>query len=435
MKSICSNVKVKMTIGVILFLLAEVVLTRIGFNDAFPWVNILLLMGLIVLIIKCVDQENNNSIWIRNILILGCIARIFLMYISIYGGGKFGIPFINTDEHIYLEALEKYLYGKELYATWYKTFVYWVMCIFGYAREMIHLLNIICFALSYWILQKMFNKYEIREKLQMFGFLLFSFFPTYLLLSSSHLREGFMIFFGIIALYAFDRIIDEKKYSYIVLMVISVGVAAIFHSGAISLLAPFVLWLIFYDKEENKFVVNKKKVYFLVALALFAVVIITSPIGRLALAYLPMSLTDALVQIQDRVNVATVRARSNYLMNIEANDMYDILFWWPLKMFYFQFSPLPDNWSSVTDVIGFLTDSLFYIIASVLFIKLSFVKKYRWNGLFFLAQMVCFQVVYAWGTTNAGGAMRHRVKIMGVVLAGVVYALEMLLREKRNKKC
>lgn len=438
MENVCNKnaykKKLIVIVGIILFLIAEVVLTKIGFNDAHPWVNVLLFVGIIVVAIKWVGIEYKETIAIRNLLLIGCVARLVLMFLMIYKDGIIDFPYVG-DEHLYFEALDIYTgVASLLDRTWYKLFIYMILCIFGGARESIHFINILAYVGSFLLLVKLFDKYEIRYKLKLLGLFVFSFFPVYLLVSSSHMREGLMVFAGIVALYAFDKVVNEKKYLYISIIFVASLICAIFHSGAFVILVPFIIWIFFFEKEKNSFVMTGRKLLVLgiiITLALFAIL---SPFGKLVLSYLPSDMDGFIGNIEWRMYKAGLEGRANYLMDIEVNSMRDVFLWWPIKMVYFQFSPLFGDWTKIKDVIGFLTDSIFYIVASGLFVRLIICRRYRWHGLFFLMQMLCFQFVFAWGVMNAGAAIRHRSKIFGILLVGVVYAIEMLLRERKGTK-
>ena len=76
------------------------------------------------------------------------------------------------------------------------------------------------------------------------------------------------------------------------------------------------------------------------------------------------------------------------------------------------FSPVPWNWRSATDIIAFIFSSLFYAYVFFKSIPLLHNSKHSslTNALFMTALLTL--LLFGWGVSNAGTALRHRDKMV-----------------------
>ena len=89
-------------------------------------------------------------------------------------------------------------------------------------------------------------------------------------------------------------------------------------------------------------------------------------------------------------------------------------------MIYFWISPTPRFWNSSVDIIGFLFDSvpMFFIFIQI-FKNIRREKRYS-KSLAGLYILLAYTIIYAWGTANAGTAMRHRDQFLGIMVMSVL---------------
>lgn len=89
-----------------------------------------------------------------------------------------------------------------------------------------------------------------------------------------------------------------------------------------------------------------------------------------------------------------------------------------LRMFYFLFSPLPWEARGIVDLFSFALDGLLVLVLLAYMVKQM---KNRQKKPYLIATMVCvfaFAGIYAWGTRNAGTAIRHRMLVWGILIMG-----------------
>ena len=128
----------------------------------------------------------------------------------------------------------------------------------------------------------------------------------------------------------------------------------------------------------------------------------------------------------------SVRGGSGYVLpGNGANSLGEMLLYTPIRAIYFMLSPMPKYWRGIEDVITFLICSVPHIIGGILFMKrivYEKIKDRRRNFLIpiFCAVVVC-SIIFGWGVSNAGTAIRHRDKFL--CLSVIVLAIEFDMRK------
>ncbi len=110
------------------------------------------------------------------------------------------------------------------------------------------------------------------------------------------------------------------------------------------------------------------------------------------------------------------RGGSAYLQGFAIDDYSDMALSVPLRLIYFFFSPLPWDIRSVGHLLGFL-DVLLYA-----FCFREFWRAYKANALspkvlMVLGVVMTIALAYAFGSSNAGTAIRHRAKFSYALVA------------------
>ena len=135
-----------------------------------------------------------------------------------------------------------------------------------------------------------------------------------------------------------------------------------------------------------------------------------------------------------QVNAAAAQAaagRSAYLEDFSVSGYGDLAAVAPLRVIYFYFSPLPWTISSPVHLLGFL-DAVIYMWAFVMLWR-----SYRSNAIspklaLVLGIVMTLSLVYAFGTSNAGTAIRHRAKFSYALVAIACAARGRYLIQQRH---
>jgi hypothetical protein len=88
-------------------------------------------------------------------------------------------------------------------------------------------------------------------------------------------------------------------------------------------------------------------------------------------------------------------------------------------MFYFVAAPLPWNWRGLSDIIAFCFSSTIFLYAYI-----RAYQEIRWSEssdhktMIVICSILALSsaLIFAWGVSNAGTAVRHREKFMAVYI-------------------
>ena len=298
--------------------------------------------------------------------------------------------------------------------TYYVNFLSGLYFLFGDQRILAQFLNVLLWVFSVIYLLKTLEIHEINKDLKFVVISIFSFFPTSLFMSSILLRESLIIFFITLSLFYFFNWYHTKKLKDYLVGIILAMCSMIFHSGMIGFTLAYVIALLF-SKNKESIKRNNNNLLYLVILIIF---------------FFTLNLNEELflgkfnnLQLEEILSTSTPSiGSSNYLQSFSNLHSYQFILIIPLKIIYFYFAPLPMDWRGVTDAVSFLFDSFLYVylLSSISFSvkKSKLDKKLKVIILIILFISSC---VFALGTVNAGTAMRHRYKLLPILL--IIYSL------------
>ena len=128
-------------------------------------------------------------------------------------------------------------------------------------------------------------------------------------------------------------------------------------------------------------------------------------------------------------------AGSDYLTGRYLTGYFDIIPMTIQRIYYHSFSPTPDMWRGLTDVIAFFFSTApVYLLSLVLWSVSLFYKKIDAYRCVLFLEVFITVGVYAWGNKNAGSALRHREKILSLVIMLAIYSLNIIIQGKKRAK-
>lgn len=271
------------------------------------------------------------------------------------------------------------------------------------------------------------------NKKALLGMGIFLFFPHNIIFSSIVLRESMLVFFVAFSLYMFFRYTYEKKLSLLFLSFILLSLASLLHAGVIFISIGYLYFLL-KEKGYTKTQLLKKPLVFML---IITIVIVLFAFDDIFLRKLDQF--DSVDSIVTEVSKGTENTGgSAYLQGYEINSLRDVALYAPLKLIYFFFSPAPWDIRNINDVIALLLDALIY---SYFFIQLfKKVRNIDWrepkNQLFIslLFAVLITGLIFALGTSNAGTALRHRYKILVVIILAVFVPIKHKIKKNKNTK-
>ena len=253
---------------------------------------------------------------------------------------------------------------------------------------------------------------DVSPMIQKTILLVAAFFPNSLIMSAIFLREIIPTLFVALSLYYFLLWYKNQVISYIVVSLIMLAIAAIFHSGVIGIFVGFAFFFLFYKKENNTFRFSTQTIVAFIVVGGLAYFTATQ-FGDVMFKKFKGAeeMEDIYAQANSRLG------ESAYLTGMTINNPVQFIIYGPIKAFYFLTAPLPMNWRGGMDIFSFFFDSLIY------FITLWFIWKNWWAirhkkplivGLILTLIGVAF--IFGIGVSNAGTAIRHRQKIIPLML-------------------
>ena len=113
-------------------------------------------------------------------------------------------------------------------------------------------------------------------------------------------------------------------------------------------------------------------------------------------------------------------ADSIYLPQLKINNIREAIIYSPIRGLYFLISPTPFYWRGIVDVLSFMLDSSIYIIFIMESIRVLKNREIVLNNkvivLGLLLSIFVFTIIFGLGVNNSGTAIRHRNKILILVL-------------------
>lgn len=382
-------------------------------DNMYFFVSIIIILFNAILIGGFLIKDKSESDKRINVIIfVSFIIRIFIMLLDIFG---YNLVFSGMDsESFYRAAIGEIIFPHN-YVYFLKNLFFFV----GNSRLAAEYLNTILSLFSILSIKKICKLLNVKDNF--FPIALFALAPVNILLSGCLLRESIMIFLNCLSLLYFVKWYKTNKLSNFLISCILVFLSAWFHSGMIIGILGYGLFYILYNHKTDS--INFHRSTFLAIAIVFSVFIILYKLfGN--------SVTLYFNKIKSLEDIGAIRdiGNTDYLTFITTpNSILQLLVWSPLKLIYFYFSPMPWDCYSFGTVAVFLFSSTIYIF---LFYNILKNKNKKMISKMLLFLVLLTSLVYSWGTTNAGTAMRHREKLLPFLV--VIYAVER--KEKKYEK-
>ena len=411
-------------IGMMITALFRVIIPQIN-TDFLLWPVIA--VSLICFIIYFYNSADNNY---RIYILLAIILRFTLLLWNVYCRNIYTLPGVGTDtENFYTTASivsdDLSLLGRTLYGGYYSRYLALVYFVTGPSYLFGSYLNFLYGLIIISKLLHLINDEHIilTEKEKLTAIILLSFEPTNMIICSSLRRESLIAMFlscSVWEIYCWYYYGNSTR--WINALVFSL-LASSLHAGVIGVLTGYIVIILFYSKTKEHWDFNFKTIVLGIVFALVGAV--------LFFRYRGVFLNKLIVEDQEELFHRMERAVGGaaYLRSMRINSFSDFLLYIPLKLLYFLFAPMPWDWRGLSDVLAFTIDSTFYIF--LIRSAISGMRKARTNPVAFAMCLSFFAsaVIYAAGSSNSANAMRHRMKLL-FMLVGVY----VLVHSEKNRK-
>lgn len=297
-----------------------------------------------------------------------------------------------------------------------------VYSVFGRDPFLLQMLNVFLGTVSVIVVYKT-AKELMPEKFALIPAWLFALHPTLIEQSAVFLREAVIVLFFALSIYYFVRWVKTLSPVHVLLSVLFMVVCSVFHGGMV--FGLFALSLaVFLIIFRNSFITlqsRKVKRGFLPTLLIViaGVFIVFTFIEIPRIAYIgDLQNLFTLSELTERTSYALeVRQMGTavYLEWLTVSSPLDLVWQTPIRLAYFLYSPFPWDITEIRHIKGFI-DSGFMLYITYLVVK--FRKELWGNPIYrylFILLIIC-TVVYSFGTTNFGTAIRHKAKFLPLIV-------------------
>lgn len=414
---------------VLLLEVLVVALFKSSINN-FELVSIVMLIINIVFVTVYISRFKKSLLFI---IYIGFVLRMLFLFWDVFGRHIFILPGSGGDtEGFYntgiLISQNISLIDDTLYGGVYSKFLGLLFYLIGPQRIVGQYINVLLGLTIVIILIKTLKLLGVKEKFVILSAVLISFFPNSIIFSSILLREALISFFVLISFYLFVKWYRYNKNTHIMFSFICLGIASTFHSGVIGIFIGYIFMLLFYSHNIKKLVFNKGTIIYFILIT-FVGSFLYYQLGDLL--FNKFNNISELEDIYATTNYSS--GGSAYLTNVNINSFWTFILYTPIKIFYFFMSPLPINWRGLSDVLSSLFDGsvYFWLLWSIFMNYKKFSKKDPIVVALFVI-LISVSIIFAIGVSNAGTAMRHRHKILPIII--IFYALLINFKKKDKKE-
>lgn len=363
-------------------------------------------------------------------LLLGFALRLFLLFFDLYCKDIFVLPNSGQDtERFARQAEQLYLTGEDTSRGFlYVHFIATIYRFFGANRPVAQYLNLLMGMCIIFIAINILEKLKVNRRAQTYAIMLISLLPNLAITHVLLLRESVIMFMLSVSLYFLMKWIYGESFMFLIISAACAIIAALFHSGAIAVLLGEAITFIIYDRKNQKINLRPASIASLVVVILAFAVIYTQFGDALFGKFERVESTEDILETAD----IYTKGGSSYEAGFKiANPTLNLIINTPIRMFYFVASPLPWSWRGIQDVIAFVFSALVYLFIyyrAFTELKNNPGNKYRSLIVILLMIMLSSALVFAWGVSNSGTAMRHREKFI------IFYIIMFAICESETKK-
>jgi len=240
-------------------------------------------------------------------------------------------------------------------------------------------------------------------------------FPSLIFFSSVLLREVAVSLPLAVSVLYLVRWYRERHIRLAIIAVITLLISMAFHSGGLAMLLFAGLWLIgswiralLQGRLET---LGRSTIALVIGLAVVGVVL-ASGFGQQKFTGLETGDLAALSERQGNF----AQGRTAYLEDLHATSTADLLWQTPIRVIYFLFAPFPWMLHTGSDVFGVIDSMLFVVLVAWTVRNRKAVSEVPVRMLT-LGVFGAMAIVFAIGVSNYGTALRHRNKMLPLLIA------------------
>lgn len=378
---------------------------------------------IIILFILCLRVKREYKI----IFIVAFLFRLFL-YVSdlshlfrVFGSGA-------DTEHFNYIANYNILYNAHKQLTHYTVFLTEIYYLTDCSRAFAQMINLYFGMGVLWMCSKTVDYIGLPLRRCKIALWILALLPSIAGFSAILLREAWVEFFVAVSIYQFVKWYFNGSSIYIVTTLIATCCAVYMHDGVLGLICGYLIAFALYSPKQKRIVISPFKVFMICFFIVVLIAFSSSFLGEKSNEFMNNSSEELLMKYANYDDTGN-SAYLTWLPNA-SNPLMAFLYS-PLEIIYLLLSPLPTEWNRFIDIEGFFADSIFYLVMIWGIYRNKAPKRYKYlkRSLIISVGMAIF--LFAFGTFNAGTAMRHRAKFVEPI--AIIYAISFPKQKKRSE--
>lgn len=357
---------------------------------------------------------------LRTIFIIISILKLILVLIN---AQLKTIPFTGTDwlnyDAMARSAIENSSTAIELYNNSFDLFVFVISCIYSVFGENINQIffYIIPFSfLTFKYTYKTVITITKNEKRASTAGMLVLAWPVNIIFSVSILRESLIQLLVAVSFYSFVRYIKRGAGLFIAYLF---GIlTSLTHSGLVAIPLSYTYVLLQRQKDKVYKILSLRSAIITI---MVVILVMLSPLwGEVGKHFSNIKSTNDITNILEVKDEALSGANTNYISNNSGN-FGSLLASLPYRLTMFTFSPFPwqvrDGGTAIAFIINFIPTLL--LLGGFIFTFRNRGKLSKSNQNIITTSMICIVfvfIIFSIGTNNYGTAMRHRSKVLPIML-------------------
>ena len=357
---------------------------------------------------------------LREILIFAFLARIALMVWDINFDHIFSLPNSGSDSVMYYNSARQVsddlsLLIQDIRGGIFSKITGTVFWFTGFSRAMGQYINVLLGLAIVMLMNIIARMLRLGTRSRRTVLLVAAFFPNSMVMSAIFLREIFPAFFVAASLYFFCRWFIKPKVRDILLTLVMLALASMFHSGVMGIILGYAYAFLFYKYQKRKFTFTPRTIFSLMILTV-SVYLATNVFQDQLFGKF-----QGVEEMEDIYLTANSRlGASAYLRGMEINSLWQFLVYGPIKMLYFLIAPVPMDWRGGMDIFTFFADSLLYLYVCItLFKKRKMFGSHKPLVTTLTLMLLGAVLIFGIGVSNAGSAVRHRQKLIPIFLVSM----------------
>ena len=275
---------------------------------------------------------------------------------------------------------------------------------------------------------------EVGHSDQFKAMVIYSLWPSSIVLTSVTLREAFELFLVNLAVYFALKCYLKKSIKYGLLLFAVIIVVIKFHVSFV-VLGSFIIFALLIMLILRKF--TGFSVFKVLLISTFAACITYSAISLYGITitnFRGYSFENGLPAAIEQYLLGgiTYGGRTQYILNLEISGMIDLLLFLPKNFLQYLFEPMPWRVSTFSDVLVLLENLLRAgLILKILTGVRHMPAQKRHLVLFTFFCYLILEITWSAGTVNWGTAIRHHVPGMGLLIV-TAFACSRIKRDNKN---